>query len=151
MSTRTKTRWVHGVLAVLSLWPIVHIALVKNFDLSSWKLAGFGMYAMPQRVPGLRVHGISDGRLRPLFLGEAPTWIIPELERFKRHRRALGNLHPPDRLAEAFFANEAKLDAVGLVVVELHLDPESAVLEERSTRYAYERDASGRPVRATLP
>ena len=151
MTTNRKHRTVHLCLVALTLWPAVQIALVRTADVSSWKLAGFGMYATPQRVPGLRVHGVTGGRVHPLFRGAPPSWLADELARFRRYRRALGQLQTPDRLAQRVLDERPELDGVGFVVVELVLDPKSAMLGERETRYAYRRDSTGSAARAARP
>ncbi len=52
MSTERKKRLFGIALVVLAVWPAVQIGLVVRYDVSSWKLGAWGMYATPQRLPG---------------------------------------------------------------------------------------------------
>lgn len=139
MTTATKRRLVHAALAAFTLWPALQIALVKTQGLSSWKLAGWGMYATPQRQPGLVVRGITrEGQRVPLAQPLAPA-LREELARFQRWRSALGRLFEPTRLARAILASEPELARVELEVIELHLDPKTAMLVARRSTHRYER------------
>jgi len=63
MALATKTRIVHAALLALALWPLVHLGLVWRYDLSPWKLAGWGMYATPRfGLIGMEVFGRASGR-----------------------------------------------------------------------------------------
>ncbi len=44
-----------AVVALVCTWPFVHMFLALQYDLSPWKLAGFGMYTLPARVGALSV------------------------------------------------------------------------------------------------
>jgi hypothetical protein len=58
MTLALKTRIVHAALLLLALWPLVHLSLVWRFDLSPWKLAGWGMYTTPRfGLLGMEVYG----------------------------------------------------------------------------------------------
>jgi hypothetical protein len=63
MSATTKTRVVHAALVLLTVWPAVHLGLVARYDLSPWKLAGWGMYSAPRfGLIGMEVYGQRAGR-----------------------------------------------------------------------------------------
>mgnify|MGYP001616078877 CR=1 FL=1 len=69
MSAHAKTTVVAGALAALTLWPLVHLWLVARYDVSPWKLAGWGMYSAPRsRSLGMEVFGrpAGDGPLEHL-------------------------------------------------------------------------------------
>jgi hypothetical protein len=58
MTLAAKTRLVHAALVALVVWPLVHLSLVWRFDLSPWKLAGWGMYTTPRfGMLGMEVYG----------------------------------------------------------------------------------------------
>ena len=118
----------------------IQIGLVVRYDVSSWKLGGWGMYASPQRLPGLKLRGFSGGEMVAPFDRPYPQWLRAELRHFQRYRRALGQLHPPASLGASILSRRRDLDAVRLDVAELHLNPQTAVLEERETRYSYTRN-----------
>lgn len=58
MGLASKRRLVHGALALLAIWPLVHLGLAWHFDLSSWKLGAWGMYATPRfGLVGMEAYG----------------------------------------------------------------------------------------------
>ena len=58
MTFAAKRRLVHGALVLLAVWPVVHLALAWRYDLSSWKLGGWGMYATPRfALVGMEAYG----------------------------------------------------------------------------------------------
>jgi hypothetical protein len=58
MDLRAKTRVVHGALVALAVWPAMQICLVQRWDVSPWKLAGWGMYATPRfGLIGMEIYG----------------------------------------------------------------------------------------------
>ena len=140
MSTERKTRLFGIALLVLGLWPAVQIGLVARYDVSPWQLAAWGMYASPQRLPGLKLRGFSGDVMVAPFDRPYPQWLRAELMHFQRYRRALGQLYSPARVGASILERRRDLDAVRLDVTELHLNPQSAMLEERETRYSYARD-----------
>jgi hypothetical protein len=129
MATRWKTIVVHVGLVLLTLWPLVHIGLVSRFDLSPWKLGGFGMYATPRfGMLGMEVFG----RVRESGDEEqltAPTAALQVLatEYLERHRW-LGRLARPGALAEAAFALHPEWDQVRVIVFRPELDRTSGMV-----------------------
>lgn len=72
MTPQTKSRLVHAALALLLVWPAVHLGLVARYDLSPWKLAGWGMYSAPRfGLIGMEVYG------RPAAGGEWQQLTTP--------------------------------------------------------------------------
>ena len=69
MSGEIRIKMALGVMAVLMLWPIVHMVLSLRFDLNSWKYAGWGMYASTQP---------SEIALK-VFLVEEEGWPLPSI------------------------------------------------------------------------
>ncbi|MBY0277787.1 hypothetical protein K2Z84_20830 [Candidatus Binatia bacterium] len=58
MRLATKRRVVHGALLLLAVWPLAHLVLAWRYDLSSWKLGGWGMYATPRfGLVGMEAYG----------------------------------------------------------------------------------------------
>ena len=41
--SRLKQAVVHAALVALTVWPALHIGMVKLYDVNPWKLAGWGM------------------------------------------------------------------------------------------------------------
>ncbi len=140
MSTERKKRLFSIALVVLAIWPAIQIGLVVRYDVSAWKLGAWGMYATPQRLPGLKLRGFSLGQMVAPFNRPYPPWLKAEMNHFQRYRRALGQLYPPASLGALILERRSDLDAVRLDVTELHLNLQSAMVEERETRYSYTRD-----------
>jgi len=139
MTERFKERLLGALLLVLTLWPIAHIGLVFRFDLNPWKLAGWGMYTVPQLPPYLRVYGsLADGSGRQELTALDPA-LDPEHQRFLRRRYFLRELTRPDRFAHALLERYPGPERVTIVVFQPYLDPKTGMLEERSTEYDYPR------------
>jgi hypothetical protein len=71
--TRFRRAFRTGFLVLLVAWPVVHMALSLQGAFSSWRFAGWGMYATP--YPSARQHpieimlgvpGAAEARSRPL-------------------------------------------------------------------------------------
>jgi len=116
LSLKTKTRIVHAALVVLALWPLAHLALVARYDLSPWKLAGWGMYTTPRfGLLGMEVYGSAGGA----------TWqqmTAPSLEvrtagnAFLEQHRWLRGLASTGALADAVRAQEPTWTSLRVVV-----------------------------------
>lgn len=86
-------KWLaRGIATILILWPLTHMGLAKFHGLNSWKVAGWGMYAMAH--PGsLGVHGI----VLDEDLSELPTVDLGKaISRIQLAAYADGELHPMD-------------------------------------------------------
>jgi len=58
MDAVAKGRVVRTALLAFALWPLVQMTLVWRYDVSPWKLAGWGMYAAPRfGLVGMEVYG----------------------------------------------------------------------------------------------
>lgn len=140
MSTERKKRLFCVALLVLGLWPAVQIGLVLRYDVSSWKLGAWGMYASPQRLPGLKLRGFSGGVMVAPFGRPYPRWLRIELNHYQRYRRAFGQLYAPKRLGASILERRHELDAVRLDVTEVNLNRKTGMVEELESRYSYTRD-----------
>jgi len=140
LSTERKKRLFGAALILLALWPAVQIGLVLRYDVSPWKLGAWGMYASPQRLPGLKLRGFREGIMVAPFDRPYPKWLQVELKNFQSYRRAMGQLYSPDRLGALILDRRPGLDALRLDVIETHLNKQTAMVEERETRYSYKRE-----------
>ena len=123
MTARRKTTVVGAALVVLTLWPLVHLALVAGYDLSPWKLAGWGMYSAPRsRSLGMEVFGKprSGGTLEHLAAPTAP--MRDEASRYLERHRWLRKLVRPNGLAEAVAAAHPEWAEVKIAVFEPDLE-----------------------------
>lgn len=127
MALAAKRRLVHGALLVLALWPLVHLGLSWRWDLSSWKLAGWGMYATPRfGLVGMEAYGraTSDGVWQQVT---APSPAARDAATaFLEQHRWLRGLASPDRLVAALHADRPEWRELRLVVSYPVLDRRSA-------------------------
>ncbi|HZR81482.1 MAG TPA: hypothetical protein VFD92_10340 [Candidatus Binatia bacterium] len=99
MSLARKAAIVHGGLLLLTLWPAFQMALVARWDVSPWKLAGWGMYSTPRfSLVGMEI----DGRTAPGGEWRRLDDPSPELRavagRFLERHRWLRRLAASDEL-----------------------------------------------------
>ncbi|MEM7583273.1 MAG: hypothetical protein AAF560_07830 [Acidobacteriota bacterium] len=110
---------------VLLVWPVVHMAWSLSFGLSSWKLAGWGMYAtnhpfymhqkvifLPERDLPVQALGpfrgisqvveLTDGELRGLEADEASQDADSAARRIERDLRAIRSKHGIGQLVDAW-------------------------------------------------
>ena len=143
-----KRRIVAAGLLLFALWPPVHFALVRRYDVDPWKLFGFAMYSVPGAMRTVRIVGIeADGTLRLLDFRAYP----PELERrvtaWRTRRSGLGRLASGAPLARALLSERPQWDGVVIAVIDLALDRESARLVARVDQQTHWRDGRDEEVR----
>lgn len=127
-SARAKTAVVGGALVALTIWPLVHLWLVARYDVSPWKLAGWGMYSAPRsRSLGMEIFGRRPGG--PLEHFTQPSSDVRALASvyLERHRW-LRKLTRPTALAGAVAAARPDWNEVKIVVFEPALDRTSAMI-----------------------
>lgn len=131
-SATTRRRVVNGLLVLVTLWPPVHILLVQRFDLSSWKLAGWGMYATPRPdVFGMEIYGGPAGE-SPLEQLAAPSQELRrEATAFLERFRWLRGLTPTGSLERAVRAEHPSWTRMRVVVHQTDLDRASGMLVTR--------------------
>lgn len=140
MATDRKSRLVGLALLVLTLWPAVHLCLCFAYDLSPWKLAGWGMYAEPRLAPmALEVYGGRDGGStnEPL---PAPSAHLRQLaSEFLERYRWLRRLTRPDDFAAAVFAEHPQWTRLRIELSRAVLPPESGIVEWEKRELYYDR------------
>ena len=127
------------MLVVVTVWPAVHIALVRIYDVNPWKLAGWGMYSAPQLPVRVEITALTPDEIGRYELRSVQPAFEPELERFLVGRRNLGRLVEPDALARALLEHYPAIDGVEIRVVRTILNTATARIEERSSSFAYKR------------
>ena len=132
---------VYAILVAFTVWPLVHIGLVKRHDVNPWKLAGWGMYSAPQLPAWLQLFALTSDSVGIYELQTVQPALQPEVDDFLRWRRGLRQLVEPDALARAMLKYYPGIDGVRIVVVQPFLDPHSGMLEERTSTYEYRRPA----------
>jgi hypothetical protein len=127
LSPSRKVAIVHAGLLLLTLWPLAQIGLSLRWDVSPWKLAGFGMYATPRfSLVGMEVYGRRDASA-PWEQLVRPS---PALQRtagaFLESHRWLRRLTPEGELVAAVRAEHPEWRDVRVVVSYPVLDRASA-------------------------
>lgn len=141
MGVATKTRVVHAVLVVALLWPLAQMALAFGWGVSSWKLAGWGMYATPRfGMLGMEVYGRpADGGSEVQLLDPGPA-VRNEATALLESYRWLGTLAPHRRFVGALFAEHPDWAGVRIVVSRPVMDARTGMIELRHAEYAHPRE-----------
>lgn len=128
MTALGKKLVVYVTLAALTVWPLVHILLVEQLDVSPWKLAGWGMYSAPRTGAGFQVLGRENPEtdFRPIVVPEA---AMPTARSFHQRRRWLGELASPEPLANEILAAEPSLHEVAIMIERPVLSTETGYIE----------------------
>ncbi len=138
MTVAAKTRVVHAVLVLAALWPVAQMALVVRWDLSPWKLAGWGMYAEPRfGLLGMEVYGRPAGSRDEVQLQAPGAELRAEATAFLESYRWLRGLAPRRRFVAAVFAEHPEWDRVRVVVSRPAMDARTGMVVMRHAEYAH--------------
>jgi hypothetical protein len=130
---------VHGALALLTLWPLVQMGLVARFEVSPWKLAGWGMYATPRfDLVGMEVYGRAPGGPEQQLTAPTPA-LRAQASAFLESYRWLRDLAPHARFAREVLDANPQWEAVRLVLFRPTLDARTGMVEMIRTEYAHRR------------
>lgn len=133
---RSVVLW--GMLAV-TLWPAVQIGLVKRYDVNPWKLAGWGMYAVPRLQGDVRILAQTPDEVGTYELSTIPEELDRPLLDFLYRRRGLGFLARPDDLAQALLDHYTAIDGVTILYVKPEVDAHTGMIVQQTTTYDYPR------------
>lgn len=136
MSGGMRSAAMLAIVIGVALWPAVHLALVARADIDPWELFGWAMYSQPAARVQVRVDVERAGVLEPL---RAMSTMRRQVEAFARSRTTLGRLASPDELLATVFASDASIGAVELVLRDVKLDLDSALLVGIDERVRFER------------
>jgi hypothetical protein len=143
LTARSKTTVVAAALAALTVWPVVHLWLVARYDVSPWKLAGWGMYSAPRsRSLGMEIFGRARGGALEHLTQPTPDTRTLASQYLERHRW-LRKLVRPAALAAAIGVERPHWDEVKVVVFEPDLDRESGMVVMGALVHRYVRTATG--------
>ena len=139
MSSEARQRAMVGILLAVLLWPVVHLGLVARARVDPWELFGWAMYSRPAARVQVAVDVERAGRLVPLrAMGEMRRRVGD----YARARTALGRFARPDDLLTAIFESDPSIEAVEVVLRDVSLDLDSALLVAQDERLRFERPAS---------
>ena len=123
MNIRQKTRIVHAGLVVLALWPIVHLGLAWRYDISPWKMAGWGMYSTPRfAMIGMELYGSDRASGRWQILTAPSPELRGVASAFLERHRWLRRLASEDDLVAAVGRAYPEWDALRIEVTYPHID-----------------------------
>ncbi len=133
-------RFVIGsVLAFTAFWPIVHYGLVRCFEISNWKLAGWAMYATPQARVLTALFTKVEGGYALISPESLSANVRYQQQQFERWRLCLGSLWRPDDFGRAVLATRPDLDNVVVLVQRMYRDAKTALVASTRTEYYYPR------------
>ena len=140
MSLRTKEILVYGGLLLFTFWPVVHMGLVQTYDLSSWKLGGWGMYATPlENYRGMEVYGKrAEGQAFERLTHPSPD-VGVEASRFLGRYQWLRQLARPDALVRRVREMRPSWRDIRVVAFRTDLDHQSSMIVMREHAYDYPR------------
>lgn len=129
MIMRAKERIVYAGLALFTIWPGVHIWLVKQYGIDPWKLGGWGMYAAPRiKMSGLQVYTRTRGGSGFVYLPELPPEVHPAAGEFLARYRFLRRLVRPDRLCREMMQRDPTIERLRIVVDQPVVDRDSGMV-----------------------
>lgn len=145
-SPRSRRAALRTVVVLAALWPLLHMGLVVSTGMSSWKLAGWGMYATPPPTVYYAVRILPRGesaetaardgegretakrRWRPIDLEELREREGGPLPPVLSSRRWLGALVPPERVASALLERAHEAEALRVVIETRRIDPRTGMV-----------------------
>ena len=123
MAAARETTIVHVALLAFTLWPLVHIGLVWRFDLSPWKLAGWGMYSAPRfGTLGMELYGHDATRDQWQQLTTPTAPLQTAAAAFLERHRWLRGLAGDHGLVTAVRVDHPEWDALRIVVAYPEID-----------------------------
>ena len=138
MSARAKARVVFVALTLLTVWPAVHVFLAVRYDLSAWKLAGWGMYATPRFGPlGVEISGRADAQARWIKLASPSAQLREDAREFVARYRWLGRLIRPDTLARTALREHPQWRELRVTMVRPMLDKDTGMVVVRRQPFDY--------------
>ena len=127
-------------LTLLTLWPAVHVFLAVRYDLSPWKLAGWGMYASPRFGPlGVEISGRAGARALWVKLASPSPELREEAREFVARYRWLGRLTRPDALARIALRERPQWRELRVTMYRPMLDKDTGMVVVKQQPFDYPR------------
>jgi hypothetical protein len=141
-----KMACVRLLFLALLLWPPVHAGLVSFYDLSAWKLAGWGMYSQPRpKDVGMEVYFRAGAAGDYQRLTQSSPALQAEASAFLARHQWLGRLVRPDAFSAAIRREHPEWDALRIVTFHSHMDPATGMIGLRRTEFDYPAPQAGGP------
>ena len=138
---RAKRTIVNALLVVMTIWPLVHIGLVFAYDLSPWKLAGWGMYSAPRMDSyGMEVYGGAAGAASLEQITAPSESLRLTANAFLESFRWLRGLASPEPLVRAVWAEQPSWQRVRIVVHQTEVDRATGMIVPKETVIDRARD-----------
>jgi hypothetical protein len=142
MAWTLRRRLVVALLVLLTVWPVVHLWLAFRFQVSPWKLCGWGMYATPRfDQVGMEIYGRETAESEPRLLVDPDPEVRAAATRFLESFRWLRELTPRGSLVEVVLAAHPAWREIEVVVFRPHMDAATGVV--RTERVAYRHRRAG--------
>lgn len=137
-----KRRLVIGALAVVTMWPLAHRALVAWFALNPWKFYGWAMFCIPNPRTFAALYEFDGDRPIPLRPGRLRAEDERAVREYAAQWQMLGRLTPRSSIAaiaHRLLDEDPHLQRVGVIVTQLTLDATTARIAPRQEAHVYER------------
>jgi len=145
MKLTTKQRIVKVGLAILAVWPLIHIGVVHKTGISPWRGFGWGMYTQPVLDVRVGLRSLeADPSSKPSPTPAAKAALLEEMKAYIKHYQALGANAKPGRIARAVLIAYPHFRSFEINTSQYALDTKTAlIVEDRSDRFTYRRSTNG--------
>jgi hypothetical protein len=138
LSLTLKRRVLYAGLLLFTLWPLAHMYLATHFQVSPWKLAGWGMYATPRpSFVQMAVFGRRPDRREFEGLTSIPAPCQEQARLFLSGERWLGQLIRPDELARSLRKQMPAFADLRIITGVPTLDRETGMIIVKQVEYEY--------------
>ena len=145
MRFRTKQRIVKISLAILAVWPLIHIGVVHKTGISPWRGFGWGMYTEPVLDVQVELRPLeADASSKPSPTQAEQAALLGEMKNYIKRYQALGANAKPGRIANAVLSTYPHFRSFEINAFQYALDNKTAlIVEDRSDRFTYRRSPNG--------
>lgn len=138
MTDQAHRRVLTSILVALCIWPAVHEYLVREYDVSPWKLLGFAMYCTPH-VTTVEVWDTSADVPRHVHPVDMTPQELKVHDDFVHLRNAIGKLADPRPVARALLSETGSRSKIRIRIGVTRLHAESRRRRTSWLAYDYSR------------
>jgi hypothetical protein len=140
MSATIKKRILLAVLALLAVWPLVHMGLVARYEIDPWRFFGFAMYAVPSSYQYVHEVELRDGREVNIHHSWLDEESLAAHLTLMRKRAVLGKFAEPHELAASLLKARPEMSGLKILVHRDVVSPRTSLVESRhAAAYVYKR------------